>query len=454
MKASLLVVVCGVALAAASACRGPESQLAASTVRPSSCDLALAPFAARLDGDETLAALQESARVDGPRTAAQLENLAYRFVRRARLSYDGADYTRADAAARCLEERHPGDRQAALLRGHVLHQQHRFAEAEAVARQLVRDRGDALDYGLLGDALMEQGRLDQAVDAYQQMADRKPHFQSYTRAAHVRWLRGDLDGARTMMLQAVRSASPRDGESLAWAETRLALYEWQAGRADEAAALVGQALARQPGYAPALLARGRLLLSSGRATDAVAPLRQAASIANEPDYQWTLVEALRAAGDAGEAERVEHALDADGARRDPRTFALFASTRALTRDARPGDAATAVDLVAQERERRQDVFTLDAAAWALAAVGRADEAYAVAADALAVGTKDARLLYHAAVIASLAGHDREARARFAEARALGHMLLPSERQDLLSRAAGARGRTAAHHRQPSALSAS
>ena len=53
----------------------------------------------------------------------------------------------------------------------------------------------ALDYGLLGDALMEQGRLTEAAAAYQRMVDLKPFYQSYTRAAHARWMRGDLDGA-------------------------------------------------------------------------------------------------------------------------------------------------------------------------------------------------------------------------------------------------------------------
>ena len=94
---------------------------------------------------------------------------------------------------------------------------------------------------------MEQGRLAEAAAAYQQMLDLKPFYQSYTRAAHVRWLKGDLEGAIAAMRLAIESASPRDPESSAWAWTRLAAYELQAGR----------------------LARGR----EGRGNGAAAPAR-------------------------------------------------------------------------------------------------------------------------------------------------------------------------------------
>jgi hypothetical protein len=50
-----------------------------------------------------------------------------------------------------LESRQSGSPEAMLLRGHALHSQHRFHEAEALAQQLVAKRGLGFDYGLLGD---------------------------------------------------------------------------------------------------------------------------------------------------------------------------------------------------------------------------------------------------------------------------------------------------------------
>jgi tetratricopeptide (TPR) repeat protein len=276
-----------------------------------------------------------------------------------------------------------------------------------------------LDYGLLGDALMEQGRLDEAVDAYQRMIDLKPFYQSYTRAAHVRWMKGDLDGARQAMRRAIETASPRDPESSAWAWTRAALYELQANRLADARRAADTALTFEPSYAAALLAKGRILLAERNRDEAVKALTQAASLTRLPEYQWTLADALRASGRPEDAAAVERELVAGGRTSDPRTVALYLATRG-------DDATTALSLAEAELEVRADVFTLDAHAWALAANGRTDEALSVIDRAVAAGTADARLFLHAGVIHGDAGQRREASQWLHQAARLRAMLLPSE----------------------------
>jgi hypothetical protein len=59
---------------------------------------------------------------------------------------------------------------------------------------LVSQRGLAFDYGLLGDILVDVGRVDEAARAYQTMLDLKPDPQGYTRGRRIRWLKGDLTG--------------------------------------------------------------------------------------------------------------------------------------------------------------------------------------------------------------------------------------------------------------------
>jgi tetratricopeptide (TPR) repeat protein len=429
------ILVCLTALSLAGiACRpsAPPASAVAVALPADPCGLALAPVGAGPLAQEIAAQQRRAAEPRGGDAA--LEQLGYFFVTRARLSHDEALNEAALATASCLERRDPANDQARLLRGHVRHQQHRFAEAEAVGRALVASRGLAIDFALLGDALMEQGKLAEAADAYQRMIDLKPYYQSYTRAAHLRWLRGHLDGAIELMRKAVASASPRDPEAGPWARTRLADYYLQSGRLDLARAECDTVLAGRPGYAPALLALGRVHLAQRRPLDAVAALRAAEAVNPQPDIRWTLADALRAAGLDADAAGVEATLVREGALRDPRTLALYLSTRGESPD-------RAVDLARRELAVRGDVFTHDAVAWALARAGRADEAAPHMARALAEGTADARLFLHGGLIAAETGDRAGARRLLTRAQALAGALLPSERA-LLAEARGARLRLA------------
>lgn len=421
MARSQSAFVMGVAMAAlAAGCHRPP--LPAESGPPAAavdrCAVALAAGAEAGDPDRAIARAQQDART-ATRSRQALERLGYLYVSRARLRSDPGDYTLALAAADCLESRHPQQPAVLLLRGHVLHQQHRFREAEQIARTLVARRTSVLDYGLLGDALMEQGQLAEAAAAYQKMIDLKPFYQSYTRAAHVRWLRGDLDGAVALLRLAIASASPRDAESSAWAWTRLSAHQLQAGRLAEAESSAARALRHQPDYPAALLARGRTLLAMRRTAHAVDALGTAARLNPLPEYQWILADALRLDGDEDGAARVERDLVERGAASDPRTLALYLATRSVAPD-------RALALSADELAARADVFTLDAHAWALAANGRPREARDTIRRATAEGTQDARLFLHAGIIHLAAGEAVEGRRWLRKADALKAMLLPSE----------------------------
>ena len=49
------------------------------------------------------------------------------------------------------------------------------------------------------------------IEAYQKMADLKPCLQAYTRIAHVRWLKGDLEGAIEVAEEAAGTGTARPG---------------------------------------------------------------------------------------------------------------------------------------------------------------------------------------------------------------------------------------------------
>ncbi len=421
MSAAVLVSLLAVSCCAVALVR--SSRMSARPTLPlltRTTDLNAAIFAKHRGSDPIdshIVAAQQKA--SGSKDVRALEKLGWLFVQKARLSNDPGFYKLAERAALAIEEMHPAQPDALLLRGHVLGAMHRFRDAEAVARRLVAQREFILDHALLGDALMEQGRVDEAVDAYQKMADLKPCLQAYTRIAHVRWLKGDLEGAIEAAEEAVGTGTGRDPEPLVWALTRLASYRLQNGEPAQAEAAVNDALARLPHYAAALLLRGRIRLAQDRPADALDDLGEAARLNPLPDYQWTLADALRAAGKAEEAVAVEADLEARGASEDPRTFALYLATRGRRAD-------ESLRLAHEELTQRQDVFTYDALAWACLAAGRAQEAQGYSRKALAEGTRDARLLLHAGLIsAALAAP--EASEQLAAAQAARQTLLPSER---------------------------
>jgi tetratricopeptide (TPR) repeat protein len=254
------------------------------------------------------------------------------------------------------------------------------------------------------------------------MVDLHPDLQSYARAAHVRWLTGDLNGAVELMQLAATASSPNDPEAAAWAFTRLALYQLQSGTTNRALQSCEAALALQSDYAPAIFARGRTLLAMNRSSEAVAELKQAASLNPLPEYQWALADAVILTGNRDEAAKIESQIAA-GATEDPRTLSLFLATRKT-------DVDRAVLLAQQELTNRRDVFTLDAVAWALAAAERPSEAQQYVSQILAQRTADPRIYFHAGVIAALNRNYKQAKQWLEQAATAKQMLLPGEQVEL------------------------
>ena len=349
----------------------------------------------------------------------ELDRLGWLFIAKARRSQDSIFYGLALQTAECMHRVGGDQASALLLEGHALYSVHRFREAAAAATRLVAVRTTPFDYGLLGNTLLSQGEIEQAAAAYQRMMDLKPSLQSYSRAAQIRWLTGDLDGARELMAMAARSGTERDPETLAWTLSELARLELIAGNVTQAHRLVVQALQLLPDHSTSLLVRGRVQLAAGQPAEAVDSLRSSVRINSSTEALWALADALRVRGDTQAADEAERQLLETGAMEDPRTTALFLSTRQL----RP---ELAVSLARRELSVRRDPFTHDALGWALAAAGDIQRADHHLREALAHDTIDARLFLHAGVVAAAAGRTDEATSWLTRAAHHKTGLLPSE----------------------------
>ena len=438
--APLLLIVSLLILYSRPKNKSEAKQTTAAAIFDNPLGLVLTPQTGESRTDKEISQLQQRIR-EGRNVELWLDRLGWAFVAKERESFDPGFYKLAEQCARSIEKRNPQSQEAMLLRAHVLQNLHRFQESETLARRLVQQRGLSFDYGLLGDALMEQGKLNDAVEAYQQMMNLKPDLRAYARAAHMRWLKGDLDGSIEAMQLAVSAATPQDAESAAWVNTRLAFYEFQTGRVNEAEQRCALALSLQNNYPPTLLLQGRILLGQSRFGEAVDALRNAVKLNPLPEYQWTLAEALRMAGKENEASEVEAQLCQRGASSDPRTLALYLATRHES-------PKTALRLARAELDSRSDVFSHDALAWSLAAAGKVTEAWSETQRALAEGTQDARLFFHAGILASQAGQPADAERWLRKASELSRLLLPSERNELQNAVAGGAGKKASAASNP------
>jgi hypothetical protein len=141
----------------------PKNKIAAKETAPLAPNfndplaLVLTPETGDSRTDREISRLQREIR-GGGNLELVLEQLGWAFVAKARESFDPGFYTLAELCALGIEKRDPQSQEAMLLRGHALHNLHRFKESETLARRLVEQRGLGFEYGLLGDALMEQGR--------------------------------------------------------------------------------------------------------------------------------------------------------------------------------------------------------------------------------------------------------------------------------------------------------
>lgn len=416
-----------------------------------SCQIALVPHQGQSPSDNKISAWQKKIAVAN-NTQPYLENLAWAYIQKARESFDDGFYLLARHTAYCMQQQDPESLDALLITGHVHHSMHEFRAAQAIAQTLIDKRGRWFDYALSGDVLMEQGQLEQAVGAYQQMMDLKPGPQAYSRVAHVRWLTGDLDGAIELMSMAAQSAYQGNRETLAWFLSKLSLYQLQAKRYTQATENAQTALSLFPDYAPAHLALSRIHLVRENWDKAIEYAGNAVDIYPQVEPLWILYEAYSAAGHSRNAMAVNKQLARSGKVDDPRTYSLYLSTLAIqttfhtrnTTDSQtaanrltannPTSATTqagvALDLARQELANRADVHTVDALAWALTAAGFHRQAYATGKQIGRENTQDARFFYHLSVIAHRAGHTDEAIQWRSRALQLKHMLLPSEKRHL------------------------
>ncbi len=316
------------------------------------------------------------------------------WVRKARESNDPGFYLNADACASVVLARNPDHAPSLGVRGLVLLNGHKFAEARDLAAKVVaKHPEDPMAWGTSSDALLELGQYPEAVAAAQKMLDLKPNLPSYSRASHLEWLHGDVATAKKTVREAIDAgrAAKRDPEPGAWVLVQAAMIFWHEGDFEGAEAGFDKALERLPDFAPANVGKGRVAMARGDHRRAAELFERAWKASPLVETGWLLGDARAAAGDAKGAEAAYALVAQEGRRTDPRTLALFLATKNQ-------DPAEALRLAREEYAVRKDIATEDTLAWALYRNGKFDEAKASITRARRLGTPDARLVYHEGAI--------------------------------------------------------
>jgi len=334
--------------------------------------------------------------------------LAMALARRARETSDVIFYTQAEDALKKSLHLAPGNLDGEKIRVWLLLGRHEFAAALDAAKVLnKRVPDDVLIYGFLTDANAELGNYKEAERAAQWMLDLRPgNLPGVTRAAYLRELFGDVDGALELMDMAYQSTPPTETEDRAWILTQMAHLLIISGKTDDAEKLLQQALALFPGYHYALGNLAKVRIQQKRYDQAVDLLQQRYKAAPHAENLYDLAEALERAGRPDAAARAfaefetKSLIESVRADNSNRELIFYYSDHAH-------QPAKALDVARQEYGRRHDVYTLDAYAWSLHLNGQEAEARRQIEAGLAIGVRDARTLYHAGEIALKLG-DRAA----------------------------------------------
>jgi len=335
------------------------------------------------------------ARKPGDGTALAVLALAYQ--QRARETGDPAYYRLSETALRRASA--AGGPAPFIAQGQaaLANTRHRFRDGLRLARKAIAlDPQNASADGALGDALLNLGRYHQAFKVYDRMALKAPGIASFTRVANARELIGH-PGAAIAADQLALEADATIPEQIAWTMTQIGNVDFNTGRLDAAATAYRRALHRFPGYVHAEAGLARVEASQGHYREAIKRLSRAVTVLPVPAYVIWLGDILHVSGRETAARReyalvgaIEKLYAANGVRTELQTAVFDLDHNRNVTDA--------LERARIAYESGRSIYAEDALAWGLYRTGDCAEARTHSIRALRLGTRDALLVFHRAMI--------------------------------------------------------
>lgn len=357
-------------------------------------------------------------------TAANRLTSAY--IQRGRETADVSDYTRAQSAVDASLASLPGDNYTGYsLNAYLQNVRHDFATSLATAEHARSlNQIDPYAASVVGDNQVALGRYDEAFQTYASLVQESPDLSTFSRMAHIYEIRGDLPNAENAWHNALGTDTGTNPEATAWAHTQFGTFLFNQNRLSESAAQYQSSLDAYPGYIHAIAGQANLAAATGDYGSAIELYTQVTKRQPLPQYVAALGDVYAVAGQQGQADRqyaliaaIEQLYQANGVNVDMQMALFFAD-----HDKKVGDAVQ--QALAVRQVQPDSIYTADVVAWTLYKAGHAGEALPYATAALAEGTQDASIFYHAGLIQKALGNIDAARTDLQKAIAINPHFSP------------------------------
>ena len=345
--------------------------------------------------------------------------LSSAYVQKARETGDISYYELAEQGLKKSLELESQDAEAASTftqLGSVQFAEHRFAEAALSADRALKLADDPAAMALAGDAQLEMGNYAKAESFFARLAspdDGRPHtgreYLRTTRQASLAWIRGDVEQSISLMRQACRLSEDAHlpAENVAWTHFMLGEQLLQSGNLPQAESEMNAALRAFPLYHRALAGMGQIRAAQLRFSEASDFYQRAIAVIPLPLYASALGDINRRQKKDAEAEK-QYALVEYIGQLGTLNKQVYNRELALFFADHDRHLTEALALAQKELEVRHDVYAWDALAWTLIKNNRAEDAHEAMQKALAVGTNDPMLFFHAAAIERKVGNPHAA----------------------------------------------
>ncbi len=369
--------------------------------------------------DEAIAVWTANLKAD-PQDFLSATNLADQYYSRGRLTGSVDDYARAQAAVTQALAAARDQVAAETLDALLKYTLHDFQGAADEATRLVAADPTARQaLATVGDSELELGHYAHASTVFAQLATAQPGAAVTARLAHLAELNGKDAQADALAAQAIGQAagSGASGSAGAYYDYLAGYLAFVEGHLAQADGHFAAAIAAQPTSYLAIDGLAKTRAAEGRLEEAIGLYQEAIAIVPQPEYLAALGDLYALTGRQVLANqqyatvRAIASLQALQAQVYNRQLVLF--------DVNHGEnLQAALTLAGNELAVRKDIYGWDADAWALLANGRAADAQLAMNHALALGTHDALLDYHAGMISHALGNDALARQELTTALAL------------------------------------